>query len=281
VLAAGASSAKSPALDLEDTDAAFVQSLERGLRVITVFDAQAPLLTLSEVAERTELSAAAARRFLHTLARLGYVHTDGKRFSLTARVMELGYSFLASQGLAEVMTPRLEALSAQLGESSAAAIIDGGDIAYIATAPGSSLMRVHIPVGTRHHVAVTALGRILLATMPENEAALVLRYQPIPSLTPSTTTSVSAVQRQLLVAHDQGYAVVDRELELGMRSLAVPIRDGLGAVVAAIGISTGTSQPVSNTVALYLPALTATAAAIEADLRAGRPQTSSGTLFSL
>jgi len=249
----------------------FVQSLARGLSVITAFSEEAPSLTLSEVAEKTGLSRAAARRFLLTLGELGYVRSDGKRFSLTPQVMELGYSYLASQGLGDVIAPRLRALSERVHESASAAILDGGDIVYIARSAGRKLMQVRITVGTRFPAAVTSMGRVLLAALPPEEAAELLRVHPVPALTEHTITSVADLGDEIHRVRSQGYALVDQELELGLRSLAAPIHDAMGTVVAAINVSTTAGSPLTSTLTTLLPALQSVAAEIEADLstRAG------------
>src|SRR4051794_23692642 len=145
----------------------FVQSLERGLAVIRAFDAEAPELTLSDVARRTGMSRAAARRFLLTLADLGYVRTDGRQFSLSPRVLELGYAYLSSLSLPEVAEPHLEALVAEVRESSSMSVLDGGDIVYVARVPVSRIMTVAINVGTRFPAYATSMGRVMLAGLSD------------------------------------------------------------------------------------------------------------------
>ena len=253
----------------EDLGPDYVQSLARGLSVITAFSEESPALTLSEVAEKTKLTRATARRFLLTLVQLGYMRTDGKNFSLTPRVMELGYSYLASQGLSDVIAPRLRELSERAHESASAAILDGGDIVYIARSAGRKIMQVRITVGTRFPAAATSMGRVLLAALPEAEATALLHEHPAPALTAYTTTSASELTRELALVRQQGYALVDQELELGLRSLALPIHDTAGAVVAAINVSTTSGQPLDATLTQLLPALQECASAIEGDLRAG------------
>ncbi|HLU32391.1 MAG TPA: helix-turn-helix domain-containing protein, partial [Natronosporangium sp.] len=144
----------------------FVQSLERGLAVIRAFDADHRSLTLSEVAAATGVTRAAARRFLLTLAELGYVRNHGRYFSLTARVLELGYAYLSSLSLPEVAEPHLEALVAQVDESSSLSVLDGTDIVYVARVPVRRIMTVAISVGTRFPAYATSMGRVLLAGLP-------------------------------------------------------------------------------------------------------------------
>src|SRR4051794_14313947 len=149
----------------------FVQSLERGLAVIRAFDHEHPELTLSEVAARTGVTRAVARRFLLTLAALGYVRSDGRFFSLTARGLELGYAYLSSLSLPEVAESHLEALVAEVNESSSVSVLDGDDVVYVARVPVSRIMTVSISVGTRFPAYVTSMGRVLLAGLPEDELA--------------------------------------------------------------------------------------------------------------
>src|SRR4051812_1726113 len=145
----------------------FVQSLERGLAVIRAFDADHPQLTLSEVARATDLTRAAARRFLLTLVELGYVSTDGKQFSLRPRVLELGYAYLSSQSLPEIAAPHLESLVSQVHESSSVSVLDGHEVVYVARVPTKRIMTVTIAVGTRFPAYATSMGRVLLAAKPD------------------------------------------------------------------------------------------------------------------
>src|SRR5512139_1746855 len=149
----------------------FVQSLERGLAVIRAFDRDHPELTLSEVATATGVTRAAARRFLLTLAELGYVRSDGRLFALTPRVLELGYAYLSSMSLPEVAEPHLEALVATVNESSSVSVLDGTDVVYVARVPTSRIMTVSISVGTRFPAYATSMGRVLLAGLDDAELA--------------------------------------------------------------------------------------------------------------
>ena len=144
----------------------YVQSLARGLAVIRAFDTDHPKMTLTEVAARTDLTRATARRFLYTLVELGYVRTDGKIFALTAKVLQLGYAYLSGLSLPQLAQPHLEELSLQLGESTSAAVLEGTDIAYIARVSTRRIMTVGITVGTRFPAYATSMGRVLLAALP-------------------------------------------------------------------------------------------------------------------
>jgi IclR family transcriptional regulator, pca regulon regulatory protein len=245
----------------------FVQSLERGLAVIRAFGANSPELTLSDVARATGLTRAAARRFLLTLVDLGYVRTDGRLFSLTPRVLELGYSYLASMSLPEVAEPHLERLVAEVHESSSVSVLDGDDVVYVARIPTSRIMAVSINVGTRFPAYATSMGRVLLAGLPEAELDAYLERTTFRRLTPKTVTSAKALRAELARVRAQGWALVDQELEEGLRAVAAPIRDKTGRVVAAANASAHASRTSVETMRrTLLPPLLAAVARIEADL---------------
>ncbi|GAA2533725.1 IclR family transcriptional regulator [Winogradskya humida] len=253
---------------MSDREPHFVQSLERGLAVIRAFDAHHPELTLSEVARICDLTRAAARRFLLTLTDLGYVRTDGRMFSLTPRVLELGYAYLSSMSLPEVAQPHLETLVADIHESSSVSVLDGDDVLYVARVPTRRIMTVAINVGTRFPAYATSMGRILLAHLPEPEITAFLARVNLLPLTDRTLTKPEALHTELDRIRTQGWAIVDQELEEGLRSLAAPIRNRTGTVVAAVNISVHASRtPVEDMRDRLLPRLLATTTAIEADLR--------------
>ncbi len=246
----------------------FVQSLERGLAVVRAFDADHAELTLSDVARVTGLTRAAARRFLLTLTDLGYVRTDGRRFALTARVLELGYSYLSALTLPEVAEPHLERLVAEVRESSSLSVLDGDDIVYVARVPTSRIMRVAINVGTRFPAYATSMGRVQLAGLPDEQLDAYLDRAALLRLTPHTLSDAGALRAELDRVRTQGWALVDQELEEGLRSVAAPIRDRDGAVVAAINVSAHASRASRDAVRkTLLGPLLAAAARIEADLR--------------
>jgi IclR family pca regulon transcriptional regulator len=244
-----------------------VQSLERGLAVIRAFNAGAPELTLSDVARSTGLTRAAARRFLLTLADLGYVRTDGKYFSLTARVLELGYSYLSSLSLPEVAQPHLERLSAEVRESSSVSVLEGTDIVYVARVAVSRIMTVTINVGTRFPAYATSMGHVLLAGLDADRLTEYLASADLERLTAHTLTSPAALRTELVRVREQGWALVDQELEEGLRSVAAPVRDRSGAVVAAVNVSTHASRTTPESVRTeMIPPLLAAAERIGADL---------------
>lgn len=245
-----------------------VQSLARGLSVITAFGPETPELTLSDVARATGLTRAAARRFLLTLVDLGYMRTDGRLFRLTPRVLDLGYAYLSSLSLPGVAEPHLERMVKETGESSSMSVLGGDDIVYVARVPTSRIMTVAINVGTRFPAYATSMGRVLLADLDEDALDAYLDRVDLSVLTDRTVPTVAELRARILTAREVGYALVDQELESGLRSLAAPIRDKRGRVVAAINISSHASRITKDKVKRqFLPLMLRVAAAIEADLR--------------
>src|SRR5580698_9060350 len=252
-------------------DGDFVQSLERGLSVIRAFDADHAKLTLSEVATATGLSRAAARRFLRTLVQLGYMRSDGSRFALRPKILELGYAYLSSLTLPEVAMPHLEQLVEQVHESSSVSELDGDDVIYIARVPTKRIMTVTISVGTRFPAYATSMGRVLLAAQSDERLDEYLASVSLRGLTGHTITSATALRRELRKIRAQGWALVDQELEEGLRSIAAPIKDVDGQVIAAVNVSTHAGRrTLSSTVEELLQPLLATARRIELDLARSR-----------
>jgi len=246
----------------------YVQSLERGLAVIRAFGADSPSLTLSEVARATGLTRAATRRFLLTLGDLGYVRTDGRRFELTPRVLELGYAFLSSISLPEVAEPHIERLVSEVHESSSVSVLDGDDIVYVARVPTSRIMRVSINVGTRFPAYATSMGRVMLAGLEPEELDAFLGRAELRRLSAHTITDEQKLRTELARVRRQGWAMVDQELEEGLRSVAAPIHDRSGRVVAAVNLSAHASRTsIEAVMRTLLPPLLAAAERIEADLR--------------
>ena len=246
----------------------FVQSLSRGLAVIRVLSGPRPL-TLSEVARAGGLSRAAARRFLLTLEELGYVRQSGGRFALTPRVLELGFSYLASLGLPELAQPHLERLVEEVRESSSVSVLDGASIVYVARVPTQRIMTVVISVGTRLPAYATSMGRVLLAGLPPAELAQLLERIVLEPLADGTVATRADLRRELDRVARHGYAIVDQELESGLRSVAAPIRDRGANVVAAINLAVqASSVSVEQIRESLLHPLQDAAAAIERDLAA-------------
>ncbi|WP_433365475.1 IclR family transcriptional regulator domain-containing protein [Streptosporangium sp. CA-115845] len=246
-----------------------VQSLARGLSVIKAFSATSPELTLSEVARATGLTRAAARRFLLTLVDLGYVRTDGRLFALSPRVLDLGYAYLSSLSLPEMAEPHLERLVAEVHESASVAVLDGEDVVYVARVATTRIMRVTINIGTRFPAHCTSMGRVLLAWLPPDELDAYLDRTELRRFTPKTVTTADALRAELERVRSQGWAMVDQELEEGLRSIAVPVRDRSGRVSAAMNISSHASRTTPESAHRdLLPPLLAAAARVEADLHA-------------
>ncbi|OZE96196.1 IclR family transcriptional regulator [Rhodococcoides fascians] len=245
----------------------YVQSLARGLAVIRAFDAEHPRRTLTDVAKTTDLTRATARRFLLTLVELGYVRSDGSMFWLTPRVLELGYSYLSSLSLPDVAGPHLEALAEQVRESSSVSILDGDDVVYVARVPVSRIMTVAITIGTRFPAFATSMGRVLLAGLPRDKLDAYLHRVQLRPITGRTITDIPSLRAELDSVRAQGYCLVDQELEEGLRSIAAPVRDHSGVVVAAANVSTQAARHSADAVREHLlPALLRAAAAIETDL---------------
>jgi IclR family transcriptional regulator, pca regulon regulatory protein len=249
-------------------DSDFVQSLDRGLAVIRAFGPDRDRLSLSEVARATGLTRAAARRFLLTLVKLGYVRSDGREFSLRPRVLELGYAYLSGLALPEVAEPHLEELSAKLHESSSISVLDGHHIVYVARVATKRIMTVAISVGTRFPAYAASMGRVLLAGLSPDELEKYLAEATFEAFTERTVTDPDRLRDILQEVGRQGYAIVDQELEDGLRAIAAPIHDSSGAVTAAINVSAHASRHTPDAMTKLLPELLRTAGHIESDLNA-------------
>jgi len=253
----------------EELGAEFVESLARGLLVPGAFGAGRAALSLSAVAEATGLARATARRALITLQHLGYVVADGRAFRLTPALLDLGYAPLSRLTLAALAEPHLVDLVARVHDSASMAVLDGEDIRYTARAATTRIMTVRISVGTRFPAYATGLGRVLLAALPREERERRLAEGRLRPLTPHTVTDRARLSELLDAVAADGWAVVTDELEEGLRSMAVPVHDRDGRVLAAMNVSMHTAgRTLDECLAEVLPALRATADAVEADLRA-------------
>ncbi|HZU59275.1 MAG TPA: IclR family transcriptional regulator [Actinocrinis sp.] len=260
-----------------DGAGAFVQSLDRGLAVIRAFDAEHPELTLSEVARATGLTRAAARRFLLTLVELGYVRTDGRLFALRPKILELGYAYLSSLSLPEIALPHLEQLVERVHESSSVSVLDGDEVVYVARVPTKRIMTVSISVGTRFPAYATSMGRVLLAWHSAEWLDGYLASASLRALTEHTLADPESLRAELAAVRERGWAMADQELEEGLRSVAAPIRDQSGRVVAAINVATNVSRTgTDELVDRIVPQLLATAGLIEQDLARSAIAQSSG-----
>ncbi|MFI6687395.1 IclR family transcriptional regulator C-terminal domain-containing protein [Streptomyces sp. NPDC050485] len=251
----------------QELGAEFVESLARGLTVLTAFGEGRAELSLSAVAEATGLARATARRALITLDHLGLVAAHGRAFRLTPRVLSLGCPPLSRTTLSDIAAPHLAALARTLHDSASLAVLDGDAIQYTARVATTRIMSVNITPGTRLPAYAASMGRVLLADLTAGERAARLGRTRLRALTPRTVTSPAALAAVLDAVAAQGYALVDEELEEGLRSIAVPVRGPGGRVVAAVNVAMHTTRrTVAECVAEVLPVLRGAASAIEADL---------------
>lgn len=229
--------------------------LAKGLAVIETFTADRPRQSIAEVAAASGLDRATARRCLLTLAQGGYADYDGKFFTLTPRVLRLGTACLATMPLPQIVQPLLDEVSARIGQSSSVSILDGAEIVYVARAAQRRLMAIALMPGSRLPAHCTSMGRVLLAALPETEARALLGPGPLPARTPRTLTDPGAVGQELARVRGQGFALIDQEVEEGLRSLAVPVLNARGRVVAALNMGAPASVPLDEMTGRFLPAL--------------------------
>lgn len=215
----------------------YVQSFARGLEVIRSFNAQAPQQTLTDVAQRSGLTRAGARRILLTLHALGYVQTDGRMYRLTPRILDLGFAYLSSMPIWNLAEPVMQALVAQVNESCSAAVLDATDIVYVLRVPTQKIMSITLGVGSRLPAYCTSMGRVLLADLPDGELRALLAASDRQAHTRHTVTDVDALVARVAQARRQGWCIVNQELEEGLISMAAPITNAAGRTVAALNIS--------------------------------------------
>jgi IclR family transcriptional regulator, pca regulon regulatory protein len=250
-----------------------IQALERGLAVLQVFSREHPALTLSEVARLAGITRATARRILITLEGLGHVRSDGKRFALTPRVLSLGWAYLSSLDLWEVAQPLMEELVAETGESCSAATLDLPDIVYVARVPTRRIMSITLGVGTRLPAHATSMGRVLLAGLPDDELDRFLADAHLEPFTQRTIVDRERLRSVIEEVRRRGWAMVDQELELGLRSIAAPLRGSDGSVIAAVNLSAAASRvPSEDLRGGFLPPLLATAETISTALSRSSPR---------
>lgn len=212
----------------------YVQSLEKGLKVLKAFGSDKKVMTLSEVAEVTKMSRAAARRFLLTYTDLGYMHSDGKYFELTSRVLDLGYTYLSSLDITEIAKPYMLKLSNLVNESSSIATLDKNEVVYLMRQQVSRIMTINLGIGTRLPAHVTSMGRTIMAMNDFKEELLdVFEYE---QYTINTISNKIELKKELQKIRQQGWALVDQELEAGVRSISAPIFSKDGSVKYAMNI---------------------------------------------
>ena len=244
-----------------------LQSLERGMAVIQIFSRQYPALTLSDVARHTGLTRATARRILLTLEALGHVRSDGRLFSLTPRVLSLGWAYLSSLNLWEIAQPLMEDLAEQTRESCSAATLDLPDIVYVARVPTRRIMTISLGVGSRLPAHSTSMGRVLLADLPTAELDRFLAENHFERFTDRTITDPKRLRAEVDDVRRQGWALIDQELEVGLRSLGAPITRADGRTIAALNVSAPAARvSIEELRGRFLPALLDTARQISTSL---------------
>ncbi len=221
-------------------------TLAKGLAVLRTFTVERSTMTLSETAAAADLTRATARRILRTLAALGYVEQDGRQFSLTPRVLELGFGYLSSQSWIDRALPVLKELSGEVQESCSAAILQGTDIVYVARVPTSRIMSVAVSVGSRLPAFHTSLGRVQLGFLEDAEIWRRLMSRRPEHYTTHTISDPQALFDRIKTDRGQGFSIVDEELERGLRSIAVPVVDRRGDVVAGLNVSTNSTRITRN-----------------------------------
>jgi IclR family pca regulon transcriptional regulator len=248
-------------------DKEFMSTLAKGLAVLGSFGKARPTMTLSQAAQAAGLSRAAARRILRTLAQLGYVIQNGREFSLSSGILKLGYAYLATQNWIDGAATLMRQLSEEFHESCSAAILDGTEVVYVARIPAGRIISASLAVGTRLPAFHTSLGRIQLGFLDSAELWRRLKSLRIEAYTPSTITDPQALFDRVREDHSQGFAIVDEELERGLRSIAVPIVDRNRQAVAALNMSTHSTRTTRNEMReRFLPGLRSVAERISASI---------------
>ena len=271
-------SGKTPVIENEGLSSAenkpgdsYVQSFARGLEVIRSFSAERPSQTLSEVAAQTGLTRAGARRILLTLQTLGYVHSDGKHFQLTARILDLGFAYLSSQPLWNLATPLMETLSETVQESCSAGVLDGLDVMYVVRVHAHKIMSTNLGVGSRLPAFWTSMGRVLLAGLPQDELEALLAQCPRVPYTRYTLTEDADLLQAIAQVRQQGWALINQELEEGLISVAAPLVNAQGQTVGAINVSGQVNRTNAQEMqARILPYALKTAQSISQLLRTAR-----------
>ncbi|WP_213290692.1 IclR family transcriptional regulator C-terminal domain-containing protein [Bradyrhizobium sp. sGM-13] len=245
----------------------FIESLDRGLRVLEIFGGSRQPMTLSDLAKAAELPRATARRILFTLERAGFVACDGKLFRLTPRVLVLASSYLASNHVVSVLQPALDRLSSEAQEISSVAILDGNDVVFVARASPTRIFSSGIDIGYRLPAFCTSVGRVLLSRLADDEVDAALDRMELAPLTPFTVTDRKQLLKTIVADRAQGYSLVHREAEPGFRSVSVPVRRYDGAIIAAINMGAHVDRvSAEEMVEKFLPRLREAAASVKSML---------------
>jgi IclR family transcriptional regulator, pca regulon regulatory protein len=257
----------STSLSSDGPDRDYVQSLSRGLTVLQAFNAERPAMTLADMSRATGLTRATVRRLLLTLVALGFVCTDGRTFELTPRVLDLGFAYVSSLQLPDIAQPFMEALSDRVHESVSASVLDGSQIVYVARVNTQRIMGISLAIGSRLPAAWTSMGRVLLAGLSEPQLEEFLDGLAVSGPTEQSINNIEALRSEIHAVRAQGYALVDQELEEGIRSVAAPLRDRRGRTLAAINVGTHAARVTLKELrGVILPDLRATARSIESQL---------------
>ena len=250
-----------------DNSPDFIEAIARGLDVIRAFGPGQPVMSLAGVAGASDLPRPTARRILLTLEQLGFVRQVGPGgYELTPRVLDLGMSYVLSRGLWEVARPHMEALVARTRESSSIAQLDGSDIVYVARVAVPKIVTLAVTIGTRFPAMQTSLGKVLLAALPLAEAERILAEPSRSGITPRWQPDASERAASLREVRARGWALTDEQLAPGIRSVAVPLRDGEGRVIAALNVNSHAAEtPLEVLTGKHLPLLLQTAGAVSAD----------------
>jgi IclR family pca regulon transcriptional regulator len=247
----------------------FVQGLERGLAVIRSFSPEAPSLSIAQVAQRTGLTRAAARRYLKTLEVLGYVVQDADRFSLTPRLLDLGFTYLSTLDVTSVVQPFMEQVTDRLHESCSVSVLDNHDVVYVARRAANRIMSINLAVGSRLPAHATSMGKVLLAHLPPGELEHYFESVEREPLTENTITEERALRAVLEEVRENGWAIANEESELGVRSVAAPLVGRGGEVHAAINVSAHAARvSLQQLKREYLPVLLEAARGISETLGA-------------
>jgi IclR family pca regulon transcriptional regulator len=246
---------------MRETD--FVGGFAKGLAVIAAFGEARPRLTIADVSKETGLDRATARRCLLTLAELGYAAYDGKFFELTPKILRLGHAYLSATPLPRLVQPYLDQLSEKVGQSASVSVLDGVEIVYVARAAQKRVMSINLAPGSRLPAYCASMGRVLLAALPEGEARALVEASDRKANTPYTKAAPEALMEEFVRVRQNGFALIDQELEIGLRSIAVPLENARGRVVAALNIGAPAAHAsAQDMVTHYLPAMREVQAAL-------------------
>ena len=234
----------------------FVQGLERGFAIVQAFGADRRRQTIAEVAQRTGLTRAVARRYLLTLQRLGYVVFQGGRFALTPRILDLGFTYLSTIDVADLAQPVMEEIASTLHESCSAAVLDGDEVVYVARVQAKRIMSINLVVGSRLPAHATSMGKVLLAYLSPEALERYLASANLRALTPQTITRPADLRRVLVEVRQRGWAFSDQESEMGVRTVAVPLFNHANQIDSALNVSAHAARvSMRDLKRRYLPVL--------------------------